>query len=348
MRKELIETAKTVEEAINSACAKLGFARDEVEWEIIDLPKKTFLGLKKVPAKVKVWKDVPDPKPAQPARQPQQQKKPASPQVKKPAPAVQGRVSGPAQSKEDMPANPVRESRDLVMTPEIMAKQLTAEAYLNSVCEKMGVAPQFRSELKEGGLCINVEGGGLGVMIGRRGETLDALQYLSGLVANRMEGEYLRITLDCGDYRTKRKSTLETLAKRLSSQVAKNGTSKTLEPMNPFERRIIHATVSEIEGVSSTSVGEEPNRRVVITAAGARPVISRGSGRDRDQVGDRRRTRRGPPSRRNLQSSSQGGTINTLPQSHPVPDRVVSPQPEKPKPASEAMDKPLYAKLDLE
>lgn len=117
---------------------------------------------------------------------------------------------------------------------------------------------------------MTLTGDGLGVLIGRRGETLDALQYLSGLVANRMEGEYFRITIDSGNYREKRERTLELLAKKLSSQVLKNGRSMTLEPMNPYERRIIHATVQNIDGVSSSSIGEEPNRRVVISSANSR------------------------------------------------------------------------------
>ena len=355
MRKEIIETGKTVEGAIDGACAKLGYEREEVEWEIIDLPRKGFLGLKIIPAKVKVWKELEETEVAE--RQPPQRKAQTS---EKKAPYKEN--AAPAEKKQqDRP----RDDVVLEMTPEIQNKADAAQEYLGGICREMNLNPVFAARLEDGGLCINVEGEGLGAMIGRRGETLDALQYLCGLVANRLEGEYLRLTLDCGDYRAKRKTTLEALAKKLSSQVLKTNTSKMLEPMNPFERRIIHATVSEIEGVYSSSVGEEPNRRVIITSPTARSRArsgpgrpgdnrdnrdkdSRGSGdrsgnRDRgDRSVDRRpgSHRRGAPPRREPRATNQGGTINTLPQNPG--------QPPKQTPEAANADKPLYTKLDLE
>ncbi|MDE6103981.1 MAG: single-stranded DNA-binding protein, partial [Oscillospiraceae bacterium] len=103
-------------------------------------------------------------------------------------------------------------------------------------------------------------------VIGRRGETLDALQYLSSLVANRIEGDYIRISLDSCGYREKREETLKSLAERISEKVLKNGRSTVLEPMNPYERRIIHSVVSKIDGVNSKSIGEEPYRKIVISS----------------------------------------------------------------------------------
>ena len=127
-------------------------------------------------------------------------------------------------------------------------------------------------------LKIEISGEEASYLIGRRGDTLNSLQYLVGLVANNGEEKYSRITLNINGYREKREKTLESLAKRLSSQVLRSGRSTTLEPMAPYERRIIHATVQNIEGVSSTSVGEEPNRKVVISSDNPRPRRDRRDG----------------------------------------------------------------------
>jgi len=123
---------------------------------------------------------------------------------------------------------------------------------------------EMKVEEKEDGAVITFDGEGMAVLIGHHGETLDSLQYLVALTCNRVEGEYYRITLDCGNYREKREITLQGLAQRIADKVKKTGRSQLLEPMNPYERRIIHAVVSDIEGVYSKSKGDEPNRRVVI------------------------------------------------------------------------------------
>ncbi len=124
---------------------------------------------------------------------------------------------------------------------------------------------------EEQALKVEILGEEASYLIGRRGETLNSLQYLAGLVANNGEEKYSRITLNINGYREKREKTLEALARRLSNQVLRSGRSTTLEPMAPYERRIIHATVQGIEGVSSTSVGDEPNRKVVISSDNPRP-----------------------------------------------------------------------------
>ncbi len=143
-----------------------------------------------------------------------------------------------------------------------------AKEYLEKVLNAMGVT-EFTCEVKEenNGCVISLDGEHLGFIIGRRGDTLDALQYLTGLVANRVDNAYYRVTLDIGNYREKREQALVTLARRLAGQVARTGRRQSLEPMNPYERRIIHTTVQEIEGVTSWSVGSEPNRHVVIGSA---------------------------------------------------------------------------------
>jgi spoIIIJ-associated protein len=302
LRKEVIETGKTLEEAINAACEKLGISRydSELEIEVIDRPKKSFLGFKNIPAKVKVSVEVPgeEPKPqpkAHPQAQPQPQAQPKpqpkpQPQQARPQPQPQPKPQQPAHPpkphhspiKERVKSAPVSEA-------EQSEKEKLAKEYIRDILAACGLTAEYKVSREENGAFIDIEGEGLGLIIGRRGETLDALQYLAGLVANRGEGDYLRLTVDCGEYRVKRKDTLEALAKRLAQQVLKTNVSKTLEPMNPFERRIIHATVSEIEGVSSSSVGEEPGRRVVITTPTAKP------GRPSRESDDKFRSR--PPRR---------------------------------------------------
>lgn len=140
-----------------------------------------------------------------------------------------------------------------------------AREYLSGILSAMGltsVTMQVKED--ENGAVITFEGDAVAVLIGHHGDTLDSLQYLVALACNRVDGEYFRITLDCGNYRERREETLKALAARLAAKVKKTGRSQLLEPMNPYERRIIHSVVSEIPGVYSKSKGEEPNRRVVI------------------------------------------------------------------------------------
>lgn len=141
----------------------------------------------------------------------------------------------------------------------------TCRRYLQNIMEKMGIEAEINIADSEEGFFVDIDSNGSGVIIGRRGETLDALQYLTSLVVNKMDGEYKRITLDSCGYREKREETLIQLAEKISNKVLKTGRPTTLEPMNPYERRIIHSAVAKVEGVNSKSVGEEPYRKVVIS-----------------------------------------------------------------------------------
>ncbi|MDD4413246.1 MAG: protein jag [Oscillospiraceae bacterium] len=140
-----------------------------------------------------------------------------------------------------------------------------AADYLREILENMNVPnPDITTKEEESGCTIRLSGDNLGFIIGRRGETLDALQYIVGLVANRVENTYYRVTLDIGNYREKREQSLGGLARKMAGQAARTGRKTALEPMNPYERRIIHSVVHEIDGATSWSVGSEPNRHVVI------------------------------------------------------------------------------------
>lgn len=147
-------------------------------------------------------------------------------------------------------------------------KVAMAAAYLEKVLTALGVE-DFKVNIieKEDITVLDIVGEKLGIVIGRRGETLDSLQYLAILASNRHDEPYCRITVDCNGYRDKREETLKALAERTANKVLRQGRRITLEPMNPYERRIIHSKVAEIEGVYSNSIGEEPYRKVVISAS---------------------------------------------------------------------------------
>lgn len=172
----------------------------------------------------------------------------------------------------------------------------TAAAYLDSLLKAMGVAgTAIAIQEKENGCVLTLEGDeDLGFIIGRRGDTLDALQYLTGLVANRVDNAYYRVTIDIGNYREKREQALAGLAKKVAGQAARTGRRTSLEPMNPYERRIIHTAVQEIEGATSWSVGSEPNRHVIIGPSDDNPAKAVPFGRA------------GPPGRRPRATARSG------------------------------------------
>ena len=140
-----------------------------------------------------------------------------------------------------------------------------AKSYIKDILEKMGITEiDMTAEETEGGAVINIEGKDVGFIIGHRGETLDALQYLAGLVANHVDDSYYRISINIGNYREKREKTLEILGRKLAFKAVKTGAKTSLEPMNPYERRIIHTAVQKVRGATSWSEGENMHRHVVI------------------------------------------------------------------------------------
>ncbi len=170
-----------------------------------------------------------------------------------------------------------------------------AAAYLKEILSHMGVEnPEFSVEEEESSAVITISGEDIGFVIGHRGETLDALQYLAGLVSNHVENSYYRITLDIGNYREKRKDTLDILGRKMAAKAVRTGRNVSLEPMNPYERRIIHTAVQEVEGAKSWSEGEDTGRHVVIGPVdGERLQRRESSGRygrgDRNFKGNRSR-----------------------------------------------------------
>lgn len=249
MEKEF--TAKTVDEAKALAAQEFGVSEDEIEFDILAQPKKTLFGGLKGEAKVKAFYAEP---PAAPEEPQQEEAIPAA--------AVE-ETETVAFDDDNNEVEPLPEDFDVNSS----AKVRTAIQYLTDVLHALGLENFTITPIKrDGNVVLDVSGEKLGVVIGKRGETLDSLQYLTILASNRAEESYCRIAIDCNGYRDKRRETLENLAKRTAAKVIKQGRKIALEPMNPYERRIIHSCVAEIEGVSSHSTGVEPYRKVVIYA----------------------------------------------------------------------------------
>jgi spoIIIJ-associated protein len=152
----------------------------------------------------------------------------------------------------------------IVRVTELFNMEDTIQAFLKPIFDKMGISAEMDIEYREDSIQIKLSGDNIGIVIGRRGETLDALQYLLSLIINKNTEQYTRVVLDVADYRSKREETLQRLARRVAEKVAKTRRNITLEPMNPYERRIIHSTLQEYKNIDTQSIGEEPNRKVVI------------------------------------------------------------------------------------
>ena len=302
-------TGKTVDEARAKACALLGVQADDlnVSCEVLEMPQKTgFLGLKLTPAKVCVSVEEPDAPAAAPAEPVVEKKTPVQEAVKA-APVAEEPAAAAAQpeAKAEEPAAPAAEAAaerpaaeeeepEVPIVIEENAKIKAAVDYLREVIALMGVENVTFSAVQKGeATIIRLDGEKLGALIGRRGETMESLSYLASLVANRLEGDYIKLGLDVAGYRDKRESDLTALAQRIGAKVRRTGRSFAMEPMNPYERRIIHSAIGKMEGVRSESKGEGRDRRVVIystdpnavaESANARPRGPRG-GRDRNGTG---------------------------------------------------------------
>lgn len=260
MIKEAIAKGSTLEAARQAAVAELNApANVEVKIEVIEVPSKKILGLFGGKAKVKAYYELPD--------------APKASEKKEEAPKA-------APKKENKPAKkaeaPVKAAEEEI----IEFKDTKTTEYLLDILKGLGIEDaKIVAKKVSGGVVFDIDcGDNYGVVIGRRGETLDAIQYLVSLIANRGEGEYVRVSLNVGNYREKREDTLRSLAKRNAARVLRNGRNVVLEPMNPYERRIIHTAIQEVEGVVSHSVGSDNERRVVITLAeGTKPTGGRDS-----------------------------------------------------------------------
>ena len=271
-------TGKTEEEAIQSALAQLGMDRDDVSVEILERAKSGFLGMGAKPARVRVtygpdeapMEEVAVPvKPAvvekpekkeEPKTQPKPQPKPQQPRQPKPQ---QPRQPKPQPKREERVEKPAVPAVDLPECTDDNAVRITA--FLTGLLEHMDSPAAVKVyEEEKGRYKVILEGQKLGALIGRRGETLDAIQQLTNYAVNSGNEKRIRVHVDAENYRARREASLESLAMKVAGKVKKYRRSVTLEAMNAYERHVIHAALQDVKGVTTYSVGTEPNRRVVV------------------------------------------------------------------------------------
>lgn len=290
-------TGKTVDEARAKACALLGVQADDlnVSYEVLEMPQKTgFLGLKTTPAKVRVSVELPDAPAAAPAKPVAEQPVETAAPVQETAPVAEEVPAAVAEPAAPAEAAEEAEEVEVPIVIEENAKVKAAVDYLREVITLMGVENVTFSAVQKGeATIIRLDGEKLGALIGRRGETMESLSYLASLVANRLEGDYIKLGLDVAGYRDKRESDLTALAQRIGAKVRKTGRSFAMEPMNPYERRIIHSAISKMEGVRSESKGEGRDRRVVIYSTAPDAQTENTYGERRGRGGNRNGRRPG-------------------------------------------------------
>lgn len=231
MLKTLEKSGKTEEAAIAAALEELGLDRDDVSVEIVERAKSGFLGIGASPAVIRVQYEAPD-------EEAEQEAVPAEPEA----------------SVE--PAAPADE-------PESYARIRT---FVSGLLAHMGIQAQIDITARDnGGVNVNLSGSGMGAVIGRRGETLDAIQHLTNYAVNRGSDKHMHISVDAESYRAKREESLVRLAEKMAAKAVKYKRSMALEPMNSYERHVIHTALQDYEGVTTSSTGTEPNRRVVVS-----------------------------------------------------------------------------------
>lgn len=236
MIKTLEKSARTEDAAIAAALEELGMDRDDVSVEIIERAKSGFLGIGASPAVVRVSYECPD-EDVKPAVEKKTAESTAAPAAEKAAPVVD----------ED---------------PEYAA----VRTFLTGLLERMGVKAELEFSRREnGGINVNLSGGNMGVIIGRRGETLDAIQHLTNYVVNKGSDKRMHVSIDAEAYRSKREESLTKLAEKMAEKAIKYKRSMALEPMNSYERHVIHTALQNYPGVTTSSTGVEPNRRVVVS-----------------------------------------------------------------------------------
>lgn len=275
--REVIKTAATVEQAVELGAQELGLSVDTVMYEVLQLPEKKFFLFKSTPAKVRVYekeedfdikslfeekeKNAPKAKKEEKKPQPKQEKK----EVKKPEKSPEQEIKKEIIPKEEAQAEALSE------------KVKYAMEFLESVIGQFHKGKYELTPVKtETGYVIKISGEDVGALIGRKGETMEALSYLTGLAANRSDDSYEKISVDVADYRQKREKDLVNSAKKAAAKVLKTGRPFGFEPMNPYDRRIIHAAIGQIEGVKSESKGEGSSRRVMVYSTNPKPHGSRG------------------------------------------------------------------------
>ena len=297
MEKHIVTTGKTIDLAIEAALTQLGLDRDSVSVQVLQQAKAGFLGLGAAPAKVQVTYEAPDPVPeapkvalsaasrskpksAAPVKKPEAPKQPKAEAPKTETPKAEApkpqqpkaeTPKAPKQPKSETPRQPKPETPKAPKQPKVYAPaepgstEEKIEQFLKGLLEKMGSqAVPHAVKGEDNTYHVDLVGSDLGFLIGHRGETLDAIQHLCNYAINRDVSGHIRVNVDAEEYRQKREDSLRRYARKKAQQVLKARRRTTLEPMNAYERHVIHATLQEMENITTYSTGTEPNRRVVI------------------------------------------------------------------------------------
>ena len=283
---EITVSAKTLDDAITEALVQLGVTSDRLEYDVIEKGSPGFLGIGMKQAVIRAWRKE-EPKeesvdeiaeelikeavPTDITLDTKEEKEPKKPKKENKEPKKATQKSGKKeikkeQKKEAKPEEKTepRHETELANVEDATIKE--CETFLQNVLQAMHMEVELCSKVdEEGALSIEMKGDNMGILIGKRGQTLDSLQYLTNRVANKMQAGYVRVKLDTEDYRERRKETLENLARNIAHKVKRTRKPVTLEPMNPYERRIIHSALQGDKNVTTHSEGEEPYRRVVVT-----------------------------------------------------------------------------------
>lgn len=283
---EITVSAKTLDDAITEALVQLGVTSDRLEYDVIEKGSPGFLGIGMKQAVIRAWRKE-EPKeesvdeiaeelikeavPTDITLDTKEEKEPKKPKKENKEPKKAAQKSGKKeikkeQKKEAKPEEKTepRHETELAKVEDATIKE--CETFLQNVLQAMHMEVELCSKVdEEGALSIEMKGDNMGILIGKRGQTLDSLQYLTNRVANKMQAGYVRVKLDTEDYRERRKETLENLARNIAHKVKRTRKPVTLEPMNPYERRIIHSALQGNKNVTTHSEGEEPYRRVVVT-----------------------------------------------------------------------------------
>ena len=272
MEKTLVTTGKTIDEAIENALNQLGLDRDSVSVQVLAQAKSGFLGIGATPAKVEITYEAPDPQPKVALSSASRSKPKSAPAPKVEAPKPEVPKAAP---KAEAPKAPKAETPKAPKAPKAEPKSYAPaepgsveekiEVFLKGLLEHMGstAVPHAWKE-EDNTYMVELTGEDLGFLIGRRGDTLDALQHLSNYTINRGIEGHTRINVDAEGYRMKREDSLRSYAHKKAQQVLKARRRTTLEPMNAYERHVIHASLQDTDRITTYSVGTEPNRRVVI------------------------------------------------------------------------------------
>ena len=279
MKGSIRVSAKTLDDAITEALIQLGVTSDRLEYEVIEKGSAGFLGIGMKQAVIEAWKkeekepeeDIEKIIREEMSLKPEKNEEKAEPKkeksqtAKKEKPAKE-KAKAEKEKKETEPevSAPVKEKQELAKVEEQTIKAV--EEFVQDTLKAMNMEVEIVSSIDEdGALCVDMKGEHMGILIGKRGQTLDALQYLANRVANKHQDGYVRVKLDTENYRARREETLKHLAKNIAHKVKRNRRPVALEPMNPYERRIIHSALQSDPYVTTHSEGEEPYRKVVVT-----------------------------------------------------------------------------------